>query len=86
MQDATPPAAPAVDVSNVKGSDKDSYLSRNVTIRANNKIESELSEIGSIMSLARLCFNLCIQTLAQECAQLNPSALKHPKIRGVSSA
>ena len=48
MQGASPPGAPAVDVSSVEGSDEDGYLSRNVTIKANNRIVKGLSEFGSM--------------------------------------
>ena len=40
-------AATAVDASNVKVSDENAYLSRNVTIEANNKIVRKPSEFGS---------------------------------------
>ena len=48
LRAASPPAAPAVDVSDVKGSDVDVCLFRNVTIKANNRIVKELSEFGSV--------------------------------------
>ena len=67
VQGASTPAAPAVDVSNVKGSDEDGYLSRNVTTKANNKTLKELSEFGSTLSPARLRITLCTQTLALRC-------------------
>ena len=77
VQGAVPRAATADDSDSVKVSDGDGFLSRNVTIEANNKIvkraqptagkKSEWSNLGPIMSLARLYFSLCIKTLTLHC-------------------
>ena len=48
MQGAVPLAPTADDSGNVKVSDEDCFLSRNVTMKANNKIVKELSEFGSV--------------------------------------
>ena len=56
MQGALPPAAPAVDVSNVKMSDVDDFLSRSMTIKANN--ESVMERI-----LDQLCFQIVFPVL-----------------------
>ena len=45
-QGASPPAAPSVDMSNVKGSDEDDYLSHSLTIDANNKIMKDRTWIN----------------------------------------
>ena len=52
LQGAVPLAA-TVDASNVKVSDEDAYLCRNMTFKANNRIVKELSEFGSVKERAQ---------------------------------
>ena len=48
VQDAVPLAATADESGNVKVSEEDGFLSRNVTIKANNRIAKERSEFGAV--------------------------------------
>ena len=63
----------AVDASNVKVSDDDVYLSRNMTFEANNRIVKELSELGSVETKHS-------QLQAKKRGGAQPTAVKKKKV------
>ena len=82
-------------MSSVEGSDEDGYLSRNVTIKANNRIVKGLSEFGSMEEKKRedgtkleqaYCQRDCVSSFSLRCRGAYGCSVRGTEVAPCSSA